>query len=74
MHLPVLLHDVVKSEIVPDTFFAPWVGTTSARWSKPRPNASPASGPHIARLTQIQTTVSEPDPVLAFFPIPVLRP
>ena len=34
---------------------------TSARWSKPRPNASPASGPRIARLTTIQTVVSEPE-------------
>jgi putative transposase len=33
--------------------------------AKPRPNASLASGPRIARLTPIQTIVSEPGPVFA---------
>jgi hypothetical protein len=36
---------------------------TSVRWSKPRPNASLASGPLIDHHIVIQTVVSEPDPV-----------
>jgi putative transposase len=42
---------------------APWVAMTSVRWPNPRPDASPVSGPRTARLTTIQTVVSEPDPV-----------
>lgn len=41
------------------------VAMASARWSKPRPNGSPAFAARIDRLTPVQTVVSEPDRVFA---------